>query len=215
MIRSEFLFADICSLFQVQHNLMSLYCVSLILRCVFPCFSGSDLLDRQRQGSSLHGQQADRSRHPHLGWKPKWSPRHCGLPPTPAAARCVYSTSEGLGLCVCWCTITPHLWLCERSHVSVTKFPLRVRVDPGTWINDAEACGCGRVIKAVGAAVHWHVCQITASNPVFPNRTIQIWVELNGALNHECDGWLYFLSVCQFPYLSLPACYFLFIFPTV
>lgn len=45
------------------------------------------------------------------------------------------------------------------------RFPPWIRVDPGTWINDGEACDCGGVIKALGAAVHSHICQSPASIP--------------------------------------------------
>lgn len=106
----------------------------------------------------------------------------------------------------------PSLWLCEPSHISATVFPAWVHDDPGTWINDIEAFDCGGVIKAVGAAAHSHICQNSASNPIFFNRTIQIWVELNRALNHDCDGCvLPFLCVTFHIYLCLSVSSYLFL----
>lgn len=107
----------------------------------------------------------------------------------------------------------PTLWLRELSRISVTN-PQQVPVISGTWINDGEACERGRAIKASGAAVHSHICQSPASKPVFSYRTIQIWIERNWALNHKCDGCARLrvsFSACQFPYLTLPACLFLFL----
>lgn len=78
-------------------------------------------------------------------------------------------------LCVCLCGIHGHpLWRSDLCHISVTKFSPRLHINPGAWINDAEACDGGRVIKAVGGALDSHICHTPASNSLFPNKTIQI-----------------------------------------
>ncbi len=109
-------------------------------------------------------------------------------------------------LCVC------SFFICFPPLAVIVLVALWVYVEREPWINDTEAGDCGGVIKALGAAEHSHICQNPASNLNFTNRTIQIWVGLKEALNHECDGRVFpYLCVIfnLYPCLSVSTDFFL------
>lgn len=94
---------------KLKSPICSVLCFVLVLRQ--RCFTGSYLLDRQRQGSSLYGQPADWSGNTRPGWKPQRPPWYRGLPPAPTATRCV--------------CVFVSAWLLTRRHFSLLTATVR------------------------------------------------------------------------------------------
>lgn len=116
-------------------------------------------------------------------------------------------------MCVCMSTLFtyfPSLWLCKPTRISATMFPPWVRVDSRTWINDVEACDCGGVIKALGAAnIH---TSVKTQPPTRFSPTGQYRFELNWTELLIMNVMAVYFFSCVSVSISISACQSLFYF---